>query len=424
MSKLKIRIIVLLSALTILGILAMQAFFLYQNLNRQEVQFHQSVSKALRQVAAGIAKYNNVKLPEKGLIVRDASNQYEVKVNSHIDEAILANYLETEFEKQGLNLPFEYGIYDCITDELVYTDCCNYPEQSKTKVKKTKKSKKSDAAYYFVVRFPEKESYILQQTSNLFYFSGLILVACLIMAAAVFIIIRQKKYSDLMKDFVNNMTHEFKTPISSIKISAEVLLNNPLIEQDPRLKQYAQIIMKQNQRLNDQVEKVLQIAKMESSSFVLKLEMVSIHQLITDLADQNRIKIQDSGGTLDLDLQATKFMAKLDRFHMTNVFANLLDNAVKYSRQKPVILIRSWNEWNRCVVEIKDFGIGIKKDQLPRLFEKFYRVSTGDVHNVKGFGIGLYYVKRVCDAHDIDVELDSVFGESTTVKLTFKNISK
>lgn len=424
MSSIKIRIIIILSALTVLAIFFMQAYFLSQNINRQEAQFHQSVSIALRNTAKAIAKYNKVALPEKGLIIRESSNLYEVNVKSQIDQSILANTLETELDKQGLDLPFEYGIYDCATDELVYSDCCNYPNQKKSVVKKSKKSKKADENYYFVVRFPEKQSYVYQKMSNLIFFSALLLIACIIMASAIFIILRQKRYSDLMRDFVNNMTHEFKTPISSIKISSDVLLNDPRVEEDGRLRQYAQIIKDQNKRLNDQVEKVLQIAKMESSSFTLKRETISLHQLIQDLVDQNRLRIHDAGGKLDLDLKAEKNYVKVDKFHMINVLANLLDNAIKYSREKPLILIRTFNDWNHCVVEIKDNGIGIKKEELGKLFQKFYRVPTGDVHNVKGFGIGLYYVKRICEAQDIDLDIESEFGKGTTVRLIFKNIVK
>lgn len=420
----KISIIIIFSVLVILGILIMQAYYIRQSFNKTETQFHQAVSIALRNTAQGIAKYNKAKLTDKGLIVREASNFYEVNVNTPIDQSVLAVLLETEFEKQGLQIPFEYGIYDCSTNELVYSDCCNVPNQKKVKTITKKKGKKQDVTNYFVVKFTDKESYTYNRMGNVLFFSGLILAACIILAASIYIILRQKRYSDLMKDFVNNMTHEFKTPISSIKLSADVLLNHPLIEEDKRLHQYAKIIKDQNQRLNDQVEKVLQIAKMESSTFSLKREELDLNEMLKDLCSQNQWRVRDQGGLLDYELSSQHSKIKADRFHLANVFSNLLDNAIKYSREKPSIMVKTYDQDKACVIEIEDKGIGIKKEELPYLFQKFYRVSTGDVHDVKGFGIGLYYVKRICDEHGFELNIESEYNKGTIVRILVKNFQK
>lgn len=410
--------------IVILGILGMQVYYVKQSFNKEETQFHQSVSIALRNTALGIAKYNRAKLTEKGLIVREASNLYEVMVNTPVDQSVLAVLLETEFEKQGLKIPFEYGIYDCSTNELVYSDCCNLPNQKKAKSVIKKKPKRNDVTNYFVVKFPEKESFVYKRLGNVLFFSGLLLAACIILASAIFIILRQKRYSDLMKDFVNNMTHEFKTPISSIKISADVLMNHPLIEEDKRLFQYARIIKEQNQRLNDQVEKVLQIAKMESSTFQLKLESLDINDLLKEVCMHNQWRVRDQGGSLEYDLACTHSKIKADRFHLLNVFSNLVDNAIKYSREKPMIQVRTYDQGQDCIIEIQDQGIGIKKEELPYLFQKFYRVSTGDIHNVKGFGIGLYYVKRICDEHGFELNIESEYNKGTIVRILVKNFQQ
>lgn len=277
---------------------------------------------------------------------------------------------------------------------------------------------------YFVVKFTDKESYTYNRMGNVLFFSGLILAACIILAASIYIILRQKRYSDLMKDFVNNMTHEFKTPISSIKLSADVLLNHPLIEEDKRLLQYAKIIKDQNQRLNDQVEKVLQIAKMESSTFSLKREELDLNEMLKDLCSQNQWRVRDQGGLLDYELSSQHSKIKADRFHLANVFSNLLDNAIKYSREKPSIMVKTYDQDKACVIEIEDKGIGIKKEELPYLFQKFYRVSTGDVHDVKGFGIGLYYVKRICDEHGFELNIESEYNKGTIVRILVKNFQK
>jgi two-component system phosphate regulon sensor histidine kinase PhoR len=244
--------------------------------------------------------------------------------------------------------------------------------------------------------------------------SILLLLACGIFTSAIFIILRQKRYSELMRDFVNNITHEFKTPISSIKLSADVLAHHPLIEEDKRLTQYTKIIQDQNTRLNNLVEQVLQIAKMESSSFALKLEDVDMHEIIKQICTQYAFRLGDRGGSMELHLDAEKTHVFADRFHIQNVISNLVDNAVKYSKDVPAQTLE---------IIIVDKGIGIKEEDQLKLFQKFYRVPTGNLHNVKGFGIGLYYVKRICDAHEIGINLQSIYNQGTTITLYCKTIN-
>ncbi len=424
MSSFKIKILVSLGFLIIMGVFITQGLYIYKNYNKEEAEFHRGVTIALRNTANEIAKYNEVKLPEKDLIKRDSSHVYEVNVNSPIDQTILVYYLETELDKQGINTVFEYGIYDCNTNELIISECCISTKENEAplvkKVKKVKRAKKK-LSYYFVVRFPEKESMIFKEMKPMVFSSGLVFIACLIFTLAIFVILRQKRYSELMRDFINNMTHEFKTPISSIKIASDVIYHHPLIEEDKRLSQYAKIIKDQNQRLNDQVEKVLQIAKMESSTFQLKKETIAVNDLIRQIGSQYSFRLGDEGGSFEIHLDAKLDKLKVDKFHFTNIISNLIDNAVKYSKKIPEISIFTRNkDQNLLEIEIQDKGVGIPPDDQDKLFEKFYRVSTGDVHNVKGFGIGLYYVKRICEAHGFELNLHSIYGEGTSVFITCK----
>lgn len=422
MSSIQIRFIVILGALTIIGIFVMQAYYLFKNYNKEESEFHQSVSIALRNTAKIIANYDKGTLPEKGLLIREASNFYKVNVNAHIDQSSLLLTLKNEFAKQELVIPFEYGIYDCGTNELVYNEILKDTTKVKSKSNRKAKSKKTEENSYFIVRFPSKASYMFVEMKSLIISSTLLLLACGIFTMAMFMTLRQKRYSELMRDFVNNMTHEFKTPISSIKISADVLLHHPTVEEDKRLFQYAQIIRDQNQRLNDQVEKVLQIAKMESSSFNIKKEPIDLHEIIRQVSSQYAIRLDDSGGSLTLSLEAKSHNCMADRFHFMNIISNLIDNAIKYSKNDPEIGIFTHNLKDKLILEVRDKGIGIQEEDISKIFEKFFRVSTGDVHNVKGFGIGLYYVKRICDAHGFDVNLQSVYGKGTSIFIQVKTV--
>lgn len=425
MSSVKIKLIVILAVLMIIGIFIMQGYYIIRNIDKEESEFHRSVSIALRNAANTIARSNKAELPQRGIVVQESSNQYKVNVNSPIIQDTLYDLLQTEFEKQDLQLEYEYGIYDEATNELIFSQgSVNVLDKKVTKKKPNrklnKKNKLSELPCYFVVKFPDKKSFIHYEMRTIVVSSVLLFLACGIFAAAIFVILRQKRYSELMKDFVNNITHEFKTPISSIKLSADVLSHHPLIEEDKRLSQYTRIIIDQNNRLNNLVEQVLQIAKMESSSFKLKLEEVDIHELIKQTSAQYAIRLGDKGGSLTLQLEAKQPVIKADRFHFQNVISNLLDNAVKYSKELPIISISTSQNGESLIIEIEDKGVGIKPEDQQKLFQKFYRVPTGNLHNVKGYGIGLYYVKRICDAHEFGLNLQSIYNEGTKVTIYCK----
>ena len=423
MSSFWIRMVVIIGALTVIGIFAMQAYYLRENFNKEEVEFNRSVNIALRNTAQLIASYNKVKLNEKGLIRKESSNLYVVNVNSFIEQSILVFYLESELDKQGIQAQFEYGIYDCANNELVYSECCVSSSQKKPIKLKKVKTKKSDVNHYFEVKFPDRNSYLYQEMSSVIIFSLLILLGCIIFATAIFIMLRQKRYSELMRDFVNNMTHEFKTPLSSIKLSTDVLLNHPLIQEDKRLLQYSTIISTQNQRINDHVEKILQIAKVESSTFHLKKEKLNLNELIEEIVTPFVLKANDRGGHVYRDYELENVQIQADRFHLSNVLSNLFDNAIKYSKEAPVVHVRLKRINDQACFEIEDQGIGIRQEHLDKIFNKFYRVPTGDVHDVKGYGIGLFYVHRICELHKFPVEIESKFGKGTNVRILFPNFS-
>src|SRR5690606_7491550 len=201
------------------------------------------------------------------------------------------------------------------------------------------------------------------------------------------------------KDFINNMTHEFKTPISTIAVSTEVLKDPEIIHQPERLRNYTAIIEKENVRLKQHVERVLQMAQIDKGDFTLTKETVDVHQLLQDALHNASVALQEKKGQIELDIKALKHELKADKLHLTNVFHNLIDNAIKYGNGHTEITIRTTNEENGIAVEVSDNGIGIRTEYLKRIFQKFYRVPTGNVHDVKGFGLGLSYVKTVVEEH-------------------------
>jgi len=222
----------------------------------------------------------------------------------------------------------------------------------------------------------------------------------------------------MQKDFINNMTHEFKTPLSTIQIAADVFLKHEEVQKDQRLVQYAGIIKEQNSRLNQQVERVLDIARFEKDNFDLHQEWLDLPDLIQTVCSSARIHVQERGGTLTVNLAEDLEPIWADRFHLTNLLHSLLDNAIKYSKEAPQIELALQSLGASTMqLKIQDRGIGIAKEYQAKIFEKFYRVPTGNVHNVKGFGLGLYYVQRICLAHGWKIRLQSDAGEGTSMAI-------
>jgi two-component system phosphate regulon sensor histidine kinase PhoR len=405
-------------ALAIMGIIAIQTYWVINTWNVKEQEFHERINVALYNVAKEFEKIGN-QLPDYDLIDRVSSNYYVVNVNDVINATNLQYFLRRELEAVGLTEDFEYGIYDCGTNQMVYGDYITYANPSDTtNLKRMEAFPISDKyPYYFGIRFPNRANHILSNMSVTLIFSFVLLITIAFFFYSSFVILRQKRLSEMQKDFINNMTHEFKTPISTIKISSEVFLNHPLVKQDQRLHQYAQIIRDQNLRLNNQVEKVLQLAKIERDNFRLQKESLRVNELLVDILQSVQLKINDLGGQLTWDLSASHDLVLADRLHLSNIIYNLLDNASKYCKETPQIHVSTQNEKKCLAIHIQDQGIGIPPEYQQRVFSKFYRVPTGNVHNVKGFGLGLYYIKSICDAHGWDIELESQPDEGTCITL-------
>lgn len=421
MSNRIIRLLILLGGLAILGIVFVQSYWTIKSYDLKDEEFHQGVMIALRKVAERYATFNKSELPKNDLIKRRSSNYYTVNINSAIDVHVLEDYLLQELSKRSIDTEVEYAVYDCFNDNLVYGNCCKPEEEIDPKNMDIKPlSKFDDLVYYFVVRFPEKKSYLLSNLRQTVLFNAIALLACLFFIYAMWVILKQKRLSELQTDFINNMTHEFKTPISSIKIAAEVFLKNPEISNDPRLSHYASIIKEQNQRLNDQVEKVLNLAKSEKDGFSLNKETIDLNHLISSTVREEKAKLNKNDVDITLALSQNLQPIYADRLHLTNVIANVLDNAVKYCQNKPQIEVQTRDIGDYYLLSVKDNGIGIAQENLSKIADKFYRVHTGDLHDVKGFGLGLFYVNKICNAHNWILDIQSELGKGTEIIIKIK----
>jgi two-component system phosphate regulon sensor histidine kinase PhoR len=233
--------------------------------------------------------------------------------------------------------------------------------------------------------------------------------------------LKQKKLSEIRNDFINNMTHEFKTPIATISLAADTVMNEAVIHDPESVRKYTEVIKRENKRMNDQVEKVLELALTEKRELEMVLEKVDVNELLTRLIREMSLQVNAKRGKISAELNAAFPVINGDAFHLERVFLNLLDNAIKYSGNAPEIKVVTANKINELVIEISDHGIGIPAEELQRIFDRFYRVPTGNLHNVKGFGLGLSYVKTIVEKHNGKIETESKPGKGSTFRITFKS---
>ena len=406
-----IRLIVILATLCITGITITQLYWVRRAFDLKEAEFERTVTAALYNVAQQIYDINDTPPPSNNPVKQLSTNYFVVMVNNELNARLLEFLLRTEFEKRNIMVDFEYGIYDCTHEKIIYG---NYvPLKSKQKNISNSLPQWSTHGYYFGVQFPNREAHIINQMGIWSFSSFVLLLVIVFFSYTLFVILKQKRLSEVQKDFINNMTHEFKTPISTIAVSTEVLKDPNIVNQPERLLNYTSIIEKENLRLKQQVERVLQMARLDKEDMGLKKERVEMTQLIQDAIRNTSVALNEKRGIVKEECDSNPCLLHVDKLHITNVLANLLDNAIKYCRVEPEITIKTRHHAKGVTVEVHDNGIGISSENHKRVFQKFFRVPTGNVHNVKGFGLGLSYVKTIIEAHGGTITLQSEVGKGS-----------
>ena len=433
------RSIVLLATISLFGIAAIQiywvntAFKIHQNevqlqeksFNDEEKRFNNRVRIALSSVAEQILDLYNDPSEIFDAVNQVQSNYFVVQINDTLHPYLLETLLKREFAKNQIGQDFEYAIYDCFTDSLVYGRFISLDTTESNDVSQRPDIKWDKDAHYFSVYFPNRAGFNVPKNPDSlgvwYYTSIIILIVFGFFSYAVFVIMKQKRLADVRNDFINNMTHELKTPISTISLSSEVLLRPDIANDPKRINQYAKIIYSENKRLESQVERVLQLATLDKDEIVLRISIVDLHQVIRNCTDNFLLNIESVGGKIELKLNARKNIMQGDRVHLTNIIYNLVDNARKYAREIPEIIIETADQDNGILISVIDKGIGIKKENTRHIFDKFYRVPTGNVHNVKGFGLGLYYVKMMTEEHKGKITVISEPGKGSRFDIYLPN---
>ncbi len=420
MKRKSILALVIMAAISILGIVATQVYWFNKAFDTEEDLFNRDVNTALFNVANQFFEINEAAVPTVNPIKQLSTNYYVVMINNEIDANLLEYLLKTEFEKRSIAFDFEYGIYDCTNDKMVYGNYVSF-DQEHNEASSAGLPKWENQSYYFGVQFPNKASIITNRMGIWIFSSSVLLLVVIFFSYAMFVILRQRRLSEIQNDFINNMTHEFKTPISTIALSVDVLSDPQITQQPERYLNYTTIIKNENQRLKNQVERVLQMAGMDNDEVALKKEALNIHEIINEVVESISAGVEQEK-EIHLSLEAANTLCNVDKLHFTNVLFNLIDNAIKYCSVKPEISIETYNQKQRLIIKIKDNGIGISQENQKRIFDKFFRVSTGNLHDVKGFGLGLSYVKQVLNAHKGKIDLESKEGEGSTFTITLLNV--
>ena len=331
----------------------------------------------------------------------------------------LRSLLDEALADRGITLPYQYAVVDAQRDSVLMASTANFFRKYETDAEVALfPNDFMPSSTLLTLEFPQQNWYLLKQIwltlLSSVLFTGIVMFC---FGYAITTILRQKKLSDMKTDFINNMTHELKTPISTVALAVEALQDEQIAQQPDFLRRYLGIIGEENARLGSQVEKVLQIASLDKKDYQLKIEPVDVHALIRNLVDHLSPAIEKRGGTLTLELAAKRPIIEADPHHLSNIITNLIDNANKYSPENPTVTVRTQDETEGMAISVTDRGLGMRKDTVAKIFDKFYRVPTGNRHDVKGFGLGLSYVKSMVEAHGGQVLVSSKPEQGSTFRV-------
>jgi two-component system phosphate regulon sensor histidine kinase PhoR len=393
--------LVIMAMISTVGIAVLQGFWFKNAFENNEKAFDLAVNSALKSVAEGVLRYNNNNMVISDPVNQLSSDYYVVMVNDRIDANVLQFYLQREFRKNHIQQNFEYAIYDCSNERIVYGAVVGGNQVKNPKIN-ANLPKWENNNYYFSIYFPHKAKRILSEMSLWLYSTVVILLVIVFFSYSLLVILKQKRLSEIQRDFINNMTHEIKTPVSTISLSAEAIKKPGATDNPQKIFMYATIIQEEANRLKNQIERVLQVARSESK-IRLNKEEFDIKNTLSDLVLAAQV--------------AHKTTIYGDKLHLTNIFNNLVENAVKYSPNEVVVEISTHAKRKGLEIWVKDHGMGIEKQHQKKIFLKFFRVSTGNIHDVKGFGLGLHYVGLMVRAHQGKIRVDSTPEKGSTFQV-------
>ncbi|OXG08373.1 sensor histidine kinase [Flavobacterium araucananum] len=415
----KLNSIILLGLVAIISILVAQLLWTKEAFTLEQKKLSQKANIALLEVARKLYEGKDHESSCQNPVQKISNDYYIVNIQNAFEPDVLEFYLRSEFKKMNITTDFEYAVYNCQSDEMVYGKYISFAEKQEEK-KTVSFPKHKNLVYYFAIRFPNETTYLFSSMRFWFILSIALILILLIYVYSIFTLLQQKKYSELQRDFINNMTHEFKTPLSSILIASKYLSEQNPIKEDKKLHTYATIIINQSHKLNNHIEKILNIAKSDYAPLELKKETVLIVPIIEETIENIQLKYPDA--MIRIETLSNEYHIETDVFHFTNLLYNLIDNAIKYCTEKPEITIGIGTENSTLKLTFTDNGIGISTKNISFIFDKFYRAQNEKSNEVNGFGLGLYYVKEICNLHNwkIKAQNNATNGITITLSIPYK----
>jgi two-component system, OmpR family, phosphate regulon sensor histidine kinase PhoR len=420
MNRRIIILTIIVMTIALIGLMFIQFYWIKNTSAVKETAFKRSITEMLPRVVKKVERMEKKKALEvnhdDGMLNFNRHLPYDrFLTGPHLDSLI-----EFELNTLGVDTKFEYGIYNPQRNIFLIE---SNAEAQKDLIEKGYAARLFlgdifTSPEYLLIYFPREKQFLLTELWGILL-SSIILIIVIVYSFTYTIttIFRQKKLSEIKTDFINNMTHEFKTPISTISLACEALSDRDVIKSSEFMESYINIIQEENKRLAGMAEKILQTAVIEKGQLKMRREQIDLHEVIIDVIKNIRIQVEIKDGLIRRHFRAENPVISGDRVHLTNLVYNLLDNANKYSPRKPVITVRTENTSSGILLTIEDHGIGISKAEQKKIFDKLYRVPTGNIHEVRGFGLGLSYVKAIVSEHKGKISLESEVNKGTTFKI-------
>jgi len=414
MNRNRLRLIIIFTSILIAGITIAQFIFLNAAYKFQKEVSDQNIKAALARTWRQLIHERKSSSQQAEYPVQQLSDKYfVVTINQPVQKDSLKAILKRELSRLSITTDFQFAIYNPAKKKLELGDYI-MPNGTETEANPVAHLPAYNYSnYYFCVYFPYKTWYVVRHMGLWIFFALLLIGSITFFCYAIYFMFKQSRLSKLQKDFINAMTHEFQTPISTISISAEALKNPEMIATKERVQRYATVIEEEALRLKTQVETVLQVERIDKGHS-LNRQLIDIHDLIIKAGNKIELSTAGEQKSFMYNLTSTPSMVYADPLHIYNVIYNLLDNAIKYSTNNPEVIISTLNAKNKIVISVEDNGIGIEPTELKKIFNKFYRISGAKTSSTKGFGIGLYYVKNIVKAHGGTITVTSQPGNGST----------
>ena len=454
-------IIIIVMTMALVGLMVIQSYWITNTITVKEANFARSVNEAMSSVVYNLERieaanqfnrrmdyfqerqkwinsidsmnqylFNNQsqnlnpvdfnRFMQKSIIAQDVlesmMNESRLPIEKRIDINILDSLISAELRNRAIQTNFEFGIFNPLRNTMPVQKTGKYPDELLNQGFSYAlfPSDMMARPNYLMIYFPNEKRFLLTQLSQMLLISVvLVLLIIFSFAYTVMTVLRQKKVSEMKNDFINNMTHEIKTPISTISLACEALSDKDIIKSEVLYDNYIKVINEENKRLGNLTERILQSASLEKGQIILKKEMVDMHEIVEEAITNIKLQVQNKGGQIITQLNARSFLLKADKVHITNVLFNLLDNANKYADKTPEIIVKTEDSFSGILISVKDNGPGISKTNQKKIFDKLYRIPTGNIHNVKGFGLGLSYVKNIVEQHEGKISLESELNKGT-----------